>query len=90
MNPEIRVGVSEQSGGSMFRTHKQRMGCPNRDEMKGISLDWVAAGHLRQLQPALDMVLHEKPVDKHGFEVTYRSLVTFASAGDPFRSLLIL
>jgi hypothetical protein len=29
------------------------------------------------------LVLREKPVDKHGSEVTYRSLVTFASAGDP-------
>jgi len=42
---------------------------------------------VRQLQPAGTLVL-KKPVEKHGSKVTYRSVVTSASAAIPFRSLL--
>jgi transposase len=38
---------------------------------------------LRQLQPAADIGARQKPVEKHGSEVTYRSVVTTAFGGDP-------
>jgi hypothetical protein len=33
--------------------------------------------------PRPTLVLAKKPVEKHGSEVTYRSVVTSASSGDP-------
>jgi|SRR3954465_4315473 hypothetical protein len=38
-----------------------------------------------QLQPAAYIGACKKPVEERGSEITYRSVVTFASSGDPVR-----
>jgi hypothetical protein len=46
-------------------------------------------GSCGSYSPQLTLVLDEKPVEKHGSEVAYRSVVMAASAAIRFRSLLI-
>jgi hypothetical protein len=55
----------------------------------GYSVENDCAGICGSYSPQPTLVLDEKPVEKHGPEVTYRSVVTSALAMIPFRSLLV-
>jgi hypothetical protein len=64
-------------------------GSPNRDGRNGFSVENGRAGICGSYSPQPTLVLDRKPVEKHGSEVTYRSVVTTALAVIPFRSLLV-
>lgn len=64
------------------------MGSPTRNQMNGFRYTIV------RLVPAAATArtrhwCSDKPVEKRGSEVTYRSVVTSASVAIPFRSLLV-
>jgi hypothetical protein len=61
----------------------------NKDERNGWRGDTESAGACGSYSPEPTLVLDEKPVDKHGSEVTYRSMMTSAIAAISFRSLLV-
>jgi hypothetical protein len=52
------------------------------------SVDNSGAGACGSYSPRPTLVLDSKPVEKHGSEVTYRSVMTSAPAAISFRSLL--
>jgi hypothetical protein len=63
-------------------------GGPNRDWRNGFSVENGRAGICGSYSPQPTLV-HLKPVEKHGSEVTYRLVVTSALVVIPFRSLLV-
>jgi hypothetical protein len=71
------------------RNEEHWMGLPQQEPEERVSVDNGAAGACGSYSPRPTLVLDEKPVEKHGSEVTYRSVVTSASAAIPFRSLLV-
>jgi len=66
---------------------KHWMGTAQQGREEQVSVDTMAAGACGSYSPALTLELDE-PVVKRGSEVTYRSVMTSATAAIPFRSLL--
>jgi hypothetical protein len=65
------------------------MGSSQQGREERVSVENGRAGICGSYSPQPTLVLEEKPVEKHGSEVTYRSVVTSAFAVIPFRSLLV-
>ena len=68
---------------------KHWMGFSQQKPEERVSVDDSDAGTCGSYSPRPTLVLHEKPVRKHGSGVTYRSVMTSASAAISFRSLLV-
>jgi hypothetical protein len=65
------------------------MGRPKQGREEQVSVDNGTAGTCGSCSLRPTLVLDEKPVEKHGSEVTYRSVMTSATAAISFRSLFI-
>jgi hypothetical protein len=66
---------------------KDWMGTAQQGREEQVSVDTRAAGACGSYSPAMTLELDE-PVVKRGSEVTYRSVMTSATAAIAFRSLL--
>jgi hypothetical protein len=73
----------------MISTGKHWMGRTQQGREEQVSVDNGTAGACGSYSLRPTLVLDEKPVEKHGSEVTYRSVMTSATAAISFRSLLI-
>ena len=69
-------------------TDKHWMGLPQQEPEERVLVDNGAAGACGSYSPRPTLVLDSKPVEKHGSEVPYRSVMTSAPAAISFRSLL--
>jgi hypothetical protein len=82
IHPRQRMLIEIGNGKHWMRRRQHR-----REEQA--SVDNGGAGACGSYSPRPTLVLDEKPDGKHGSEVTYRSVMTSASAAISFRSLLI-
>ena len=67
---------------------KHWMGTAQQGREEQVSVDTMAAGACGSYSPALTLELDE-PVVKRGSEVTYRSVMTSATCGDPVQEFAL-